>query len=282
MTQGILIFAFNSEGVDYIKMAILSAKRAKKFLNRPVSLVTDSRQYLMENFPNDVSVFDKIIDSVDNTTQTKRFYNGTTEFTKHVWKNSNRVDSYTATPYDETLVIDSDFIINSSFLSYVWEQPNDFLIYTKHNDLAGWRDTREFDFVSEQSIPFYWATVFFFKKSKQNDSFFSLIKHIKENWVYFVKLYQLNSTKFRNDIAVSIAIHMMNGFTQGNFATSIANKLTYTLDRDFLVKQKEQSMTFLVQAKNSTDEYTLVKTTNLDVHVMNKNSLLTVMGDHNV
>ena len=41
-------------------------------------------------------------------------------------------------------------------------------------------------------------------------------------------------------------------------------------------------MTFLVQAKNSTDEYTLVKTTNLDVHVMNKNSLLTVMGDHNV
>ena len=282
MTQGILIFAFNSEGVDYIKMAILSAKRAKKFLNRPVSLVTDSRQYLMENFPNDVSVFDKIIDSVDNTTQTKRFYNGTTEFTKHVWKNSNRVDSYTATPYDETLVIDSDFIINSSFLSYVWEQPNDFLIYTKHNDLAGWRDTREFDFVSEQSIPFYWATVFFFKKSKQNDSFFSLIKHIKENWVYFVKLYQLNSTKFRNDIAFSIAIHMMNGFTQGNFATSIANKLTYTLDRDFLIKQKEQSMTFLVQAKNSTDEYTLVKTTNLDVHVMNKNSLLTVMGDHNV
>ena len=282
MTQGILIFAFNSEGVDYIKMAILSAKRAKKFLNRPVSLVTDSRQYLMENFPNDVSVFDKIIDSVDNTTQTKRFYNGTTEFTKHVWKNSNRVNSYTATPYDETLVIDSDFIINSSFLSYVWEQPNDFLIYTKHNDLAGWRDTREFDFVSEQSIPFYWATVFFFKKSKQNDSFFSLIKHIKENWVYFVKLYQLNSTKFRNDIAFSIAIHMMNGFTQGNFATSIANKLTYTLDRDFLVKQKEQSMTFLVQAKNSTDEYTLVKTTNLDVHVMNKNSLLTVMGDHNV
>ncbi len=282
MTQGILIFAFNSDGVDYVKLAILSAKRAKKFLNKPVSLVTDSKQHLIDNFPNDVAVFDKIIDSVDNTTQTKRFYNGVTEFTKHVWKNSNRVDSYTATPYDETLVIDSDFIINSSFLSYVWEQPNDFLIYTKHNDLAGWRDTREFDFVSEQSIPFYWATVFFFKKSKQNDSFFSLIKHIKENWIYFVKLYQLNSTKFRNDLAFSIAIHMMNGFTQGNFATAIANKLTYTLDRDFLIKQKDQSMTFLVQAKNSTDEYTLVKTTNLDVHVMNKNSLLTVMGDHNV
>ena len=52
MTQGILIFAFNSDGVDYIKMAILSAKRAKKFLNKPVSLVTDSKQHLMENFPN--------------------------------------------------------------------------------------------------------------------------------------------------------------------------------------------------------------------------------------
>jgi hypothetical protein len=92
-------------------------------------------------------------------------------------------------------------------------------------------------------------------------------------------LYQLNSTKFRNDIAFSIAIHMMNGFTKGNFATPIANKLSYTLDRDFLVKQNDQSMTFLVQAKNSTDAYTLVKTNNLDVHVMNKTSLLSVMGD---
>ena len=282
MTQGILIFAFNSDGVDYVKMAILSAKRAKKFLNRPVSLVTDSKQHLMDNFPNDVAVFDNIIESIDNTTQTKRFYNGSNTFTKYVWKNSNRVDCYTATPYDETLVIDSDFIINSSFLSYVWEQPNEFLIYAKHNDLAGWRNTSEFEFVSEQSIPFYWATVFYFKKSKHNESFFSLIRHIKENWIYFVKLYQLNSTKFRNDIAFSIAIHMMNGFTTGNFATPIANKLTYTLDRDFLIKQNDQSMTFLVQANNSTDTYTLVKTANLDVHVMNKSSLLNIMGEHDV
>lgn len=282
MTQGILIFAFNSDGVDYIKLAILSAKRAKKFLNKPVSLVTDSKQYLMDTFPNDIAVFDKIIDSTDSTTQTKRFYNGTSEFKKHVWKNSNRVDCYAVTPYDQTLVIDSDFIINSSFLSYVWDQPNEFLIYDQHNDLAMWRDTSEFEYVSEQSIPFYWATVFFFKKSKLNESFFTLIKHIKENWIYFVKLYQLNSTKFRNDIAFSIAIHMMNGFTKGDFATPIANKLSYTLDRDFLVKQTAQSMTFLVQAKNSVDSYTLVKTNNLDVHVMNKTSLLSIMGEHNV
>jgi hypothetical protein len=39
-------------------------------------------------------------------------------------------------------------------------------------------------------------------------------------------------------------------------------------------------MTFLVQEKNSADSYTLVKTNNLDVHVMNKNSLLTVMGGY--
>ena len=280
MTQGILIFAFNSDGIDYVKMAILSAKRAKKFLNKPVSLVTDSKQHLIVNFPNDIGVFDTIIDSIDNTTQTKRFYNGVGEYTKYIWKNSNRVDCYAISPYDETLVIDSDFIINSSFLSYVWKQPSDFLIYTDHHDLAGWRDTSEFEYVSEQSIPFYWATVFFFKKSKLNENFFLLIQHIKENWIYFVKLYQLNSTKFRNDIAFSIAIHMMNGFTQGDFATPIANKLTYTLDRDFLIKQKDQSMTFLVQEKNSADSYTLVKTNNLDVHVMNKNSLLTVMGGY--
>ncbi len=279
MTQGVLIFAFNNSEIDYVELAIHAAKKVKTHLQKPVSLVTDSRVWLYDKFPNDVALFDKIIDSTDNTAQTKHFYDGSENFKKLSWKNSNRTDCFSLSPYNETLVIDSDYIINSSFLNYCWDQPNDFLIYRTHNDLSYWRNTSEFTYVSEFSIPFYWATVFFFRKTEINKNLFVLIEHIRDNWLYYARVYRLSSTKFRNDIAFSIAIHMMNGFVDGDFATPIANKLHYILDRDILLEVKDNKMLFLVQKQNKNNDYTAIKTDNLDVHVMNKRSLLRVMNN---
>lgn len=280
MTRGVLIFAFNGGSIDYVEMAINSAKRVKAYLNKPVSLITDSKEHLFQKFPNDAQIFDKIIDSVDINTQEKRFYDGENNFQKNPWKNSTRANAYELTPYDETLVIDSDFIVSSNFLNYCWDQYNDFLIYDEHCDLSGWRNTDEFRYISNRSIKFYWATVFFFRKSNLNECFFSLIENIKNNWIYYVSLYKLSSTKFRNDFAFSIAIHMMNGFTNGNFATPLANKLHYVLDRDFLIEINNDTMKFLVQKENQNTEYTVLKVCGLDVHVMNKPSLLRAFKDN--
>jgi hypothetical protein len=277
MKQGLLIFAFNNSEVDYVELAIYAAKRAKHFLNKPVSLVTDSSEWLYKTFPNDVDVFDEIIESVDATTQNKKFYDGANSYSNLVWKNSNRANCFRLSPYDETLVIDSDFIINSSFLAYCWDQSHDFLIYNKYNDLASWRNTSEFDYINQFSIPFYWATVFFFKKTTPTEHFFTLIEHIKDNWVYYAKLYRVPSTRYRNDIAFSIAIHMMNGFTDGDFAMPIANKLSYILDRDMLISATDKKMTFLVNKENTVNQYTAISTNSLDIHVMNKQSLLRVI-----
>jgi hypothetical protein len=277
MTQGVLIFAFNNSEVDYVELSIYAAKRVKRFLNKPVSLVTDSSEWLYKTFPNDVDVFDKIIESVDTTTQVKKFYDGADSYSNLVWKNSNRANCFYLSPYDETLVIDSDFIINSSFLEYCWDQNHNFLIYNKYNDLASWRNTSEFDYINQFSIPFYWATVFFFRKNSTTEHFFTLIEHIKDNWVYYAKLYRVPSTRYRNDIAFSIAIHMMNGFTSGDFAMPIANKLSYILDRDILISATDNKMTLLVNKENTVDQYTAISTNSLDVHVMNKQSLLRVI-----
>jgi hypothetical protein len=277
MTQGVLIFAFNNAEIDYVEIAIYAAKRVKQFLNKPVSLVTDSVDWLHTKFPDDVEVFDQIIESIDETTQVKKFYDGASKHSNLVWKNSNRANCFDLSPYEETLVIDSDFIINSSFLEYCWHQPHDFLIYNNYNDLAIWRDTSEFDYINQFSIPFYWATVFFFRKNTTNKHFFTLIEHIKENWKYYAKLYRVPSTRYRNDIAFSIAIHMMNGFTTGNFATPIANKLNYLLDRDILIDVLPNKLTALINKENTSDQYTAISVNSLDVHVMNKQSLLRVI-----
>jgi hypothetical protein len=73
---------------------------------------------------------------------------------------------------------------------------------------------------------------------------------------------------------------MMNGFTTGDFATPFANKLHYVIDRDILIDAVDNKMKFLLQ-KELTNEYTALTTEALDVHVMNKRSLIRVIrGEH--
>lgn len=267
MTQGILVFALNNGSVDYVKLATDIAARANKYLGMPVSIITNA------DVPDD-HPFDKIIPLEDNTPNVKAFYDGAEKYTRVAWKNTTRYTAFDLTPYDDTLVIDADYVINSSTLKYCWDQPEDFLIYQKSFDLTTWRDNREFDQINEYSIPFYWATVFFFRKTQYTRSFFDLIDHIRSNWGYYRLLYQIRTTTFRNDYAFSIAIHMMNGFTEGSFAGALPGKLFYTLDTDVLLSRTDDSMTFLVQKSQGSTEYIPARTQRVDVHVMNKFSLL--------
>lgn len=266
MTKGVLLFAQNNKSVDYVKLASFAASRVVKYLNVPVSIVTN------DQVTSDI--FDKVIPVSDDAGYyTKYFYDGT-EKQKLSWKNTTRVQCYDITPYDETLVLDVDYILNSSTLSYCWNQPRDFLIYQSSFDLAQWRNQTEFDFVSEYSIPFYWATVFWFKKTPVTESFFNIVADIKSNWEYYKAIYQIHSTNFRNDYAFSIALHMMNGFVTDSFSGHLPGKMFYTLDQDILTSIDNTSMQFLVQKKNDPSNYIPVKTKGVDVHVMNKMSLL--------
>lgn len=268
MSKGILIFAYNNQEIDYVKMAIFAAAQASKFLNVPVSLVTDNKELSEET----LTVFDNVIILKDDLLQSKRFYDGDDSFKLLHWKNFTRINAYNITPYDETLVIDSDFIINSNFLKYCWDQNNDFLIYDKCFDLCKNRKTTEFDFISDFGIKFYWATVFFFRKTEKNQLFFCLLDKIKQDWDYYSRVFYIPTRKFRNDFAFSIAIHMMNGFTDGDFATLIANKLWFVNDRDLLLSHVDNRMTFLVLDNNK--KYSPVSVVEKDIHVMNKFSLM--------
>ena len=269
MTRGVLIFAQNNSEIDYAKISLYAAQRVEQYLNVPVSLVTDSKDWLLQSQPTAKTVFDRIITINADTSQTKKFYDGTLAAKTLTWKNLSRSDCYDLTPYDETLVIDSDYIISSNTLSKIWNNVNDFLIYQDSFDLAQWRDDSSFQYLNQTSIPFYWATAFYFKKSTANQAFFNIVKYIKSNWSYYRSLYNIDSVVFRNDFAFSIAIHMMGE----EFAKPLPGKMNYTLDRDVLVDIKNSALQFLVEKKNYSGEYVATKTNNLDMHVMNKYSL---------
>jgi hypothetical protein len=269
MTNGAVIFAQNNGTVDYIKIATYSAKKIQEHLDIPVTLITDTPEQVLES-----NVFDKIIIINNDNTQLKKFNDGALSSKQLEWKNFSRSQIYNLTPYDKTLVVDSDYIINSSVLKSAFSIDSDFQIYQNSFDLAGWRNTSSFERLNQYAIPFYWATVFVFEKTTITNTFFDLILHIKDNWQYYRLLYTIDSTAFRNDFAFSIAIHIMNNSTLGDFATILPGNMTYILDKDLLVSAVDNKMQFLVEKEGHHGEYFLVKTTGLDVHVMNKHSLL--------
>lgn len=272
MTTGAVIFAHNNPGIDYTKMANFAAGRVKEFLDIPVSLVTDNPKWLLDQYPN--HNFDKVIElAVTGPVNYKMFADGTLYDRRLPWVNTTRNQIYNLTPYDKTLVLDSDYIINSKVLKIALERDELFQIYHESLDLAGWRDNTYFKRINTYSIPFYWATAFVFQKDPIVELFFDLISYIKENWIYFRTLYNIDVAMFRNDFAFSIAIHIMNGKTNGEFATPLPGTMTYILDRDLLLDIKGTDLKFLVEKQNHLGEYLAVKTSGIDVHVMNKISL---------
>lgn len=271
--NGAVIFAHNNASVDYIKLAIFSANRVKQHLDIPVSLITDDKNWLDQKYPN--HPFDQII-SVPRSevTQTKNFNDGTLSTKMLEWKNFTRSQIFSLTPYDRTLVLDSDYIINSSVLKSAFLNDYNFQIYKNSMDLADWRNTSDFQRISIYSIPFYWATAFVFQKNIIMESFFNLIEYIKHNWIYFKTLYAIDAPAYRNDYAFSIAIHIMNGKTDGDFAIELPGKMIYSLDKDILISANNNQMQFLIEKQKYLGEYTAIKTEGIDIHVMNKFSLM--------
>ena len=272
MTVGAIIFAQNNSSIDYTKLAVYSASRVIKYLEIPVTLITDNKQWLEKNYSS--HPFDNVIEiSPTDNNQQKRFYDGALSSKILDWKNLSRSSVYDLTPYETTLVLDSDYIINSSILKKSFSNIHDFQIYKKSFDLAGWRNASEFDRINQYSIPFYWATVFLFRKSLLTQTLFDLIKYIKSNWLYFRVLYNIDSEIFRNDFAFSIAINILNGKTNGEFAVELPGTMTYVTDKDILLKIQDSQMNFLLEKEGHLGEYIAAKTSALDVHVLNKYSL---------
>lgn len=268
MTNGVLCFAHNNGKVNYIKQAQFLAKRVKQHLNLPTTLVTSTPQGLDDN-----TVFDQVIKIADDNNNVKRYYNGSLHHQRLPFKNNDRVRSYELSPYDTTLVLDTDYIVCNNVFNNAFNSIHDFQIYKNGIDLCDWRKHKEFDYINNTGIPFYWATCFCFTKTQETKIFFNLLQHLVRNWKHYDQVYNLGSRNFRNDHVFSIAIHMMNGFTDGNWAKTLPGKMFYTLDRDIVKTIKDNSLTFLLQKENYVGEYILASTKDCNVHVMNKFSL---------
>ena len=273
MSNGVILIANNNETIDYVKQAMFLAERIRKYMNVSVSIITDSPKYLQENF--DTSNIDKVLTIDYKSTYNKRFYfDGAMAHKRLQFKNHSRSLAYDLSPYNKTIVMDTDYIVSNDTLCKCFDSAYDLMMFKDCVDLSGVRDMHEFTYVSDKSVAFYWATVVYFEKNKKNKTFFDLVSHIEQEWNHYKKIYQINNAMFRNDFAFSIAAHIMQGFQPGNeIVKPLPGKHFFTTDKDILWKMKEDYMMFLVEKKDHLGEYTPISTQGLNIHVMNKFSL---------
>jgi len=188
MTTGALIFASNNEKIDYVAMAKWSAKNIERHLGIPTHIVLGTE---------------------DPTGNTRYFSDvGTVN-----WHNLNRMDAYTASPWDQTLVLDADYVVASNQLKTLLNAEQDFLAHRWAYDVTGLDNFTGLNYFGEHSMPMWWATVMMFRKGKQAQLIFDTMRMIRDNWNHYKNLYKNVSPNYRNDHAMSIALSVVNGHT---------------------------------------------------------------------
>lgn len=268
MSKGVLLFAFNNADINYIKQAVFCAKRVREYLDLPTSLVTD-----IELNQSDRQFFDKVISCNKEFVYSTKTYRNGTDRKSLSFKNIARIMSYDYSPYDETIVLDTDIIICNDQYNKCFQQNRDILLYSNALDIAGYRDYSEFDWISDAGCKFYWATCIFFRKTVKSKIFFDLLKHLHENWNHYNFTYQIGSSVFRNDHCFSIAVHILNNNMPGNYIGEFPGTLYYSTDKDHVKKIAGEDILVYAEKQNMNGSYFPIKTKGLNVHCMNKYSL---------
>ena len=276
MKKGILIYAHNNRTVDYALMSLISGGLAKKNLQVPASLVTDQStiSWMKESniYTKAQEIFEHIFEVDRPQTNNQRRLNDGLENTVIPFINSNRCSAWNLTPYDRTLLIDSDFLILSNNLSEYWDIDDDVLIGDSINDIYDQRRLGYLDrYVSETGVKLYWATTVMFTKNERSKFFFDTVNYIRENYKHYADLFRFNDQQYRNDISFSVAKHILEGF-ETNQRILLPPVLT-ALDRDMLCDVKDNRLTFLIN-HNLDSNFCAATISNIDVHVMNKQSII--------
>lgn len=268
MTRGVLLFAFNSPKCNYFEMAEYTAKRINHFLNLPVTVVTDEQS--ISDVPK--YNFDDII-IVDPDISNKR--------DRNIWINKGRFQAYKLSPYDETLLLDTDYMVNSDRLNLLFELPTDFCCHDSTSFLMIPDAVQEV--LSVYSFNTLWATVIKFSKTKRVQQIFECLEMVQKNYDHYANIHNFIGGLYRNDYALTLALRIVNGHT--SLKSDIIPWNLVHVGRNTIV-YKESSDEFNTKFTVMYDswkrgkirkEYCII--TDTDFHVMNKDNFVELIHD---
>lgn len=268
MSKGVLLFAFNSPKFNYYSMAVATAKRINHFLDLPVTVVTDE-----ESIPNEITyTFDNTIKVVPDK-QNRRDWG--------VWINKGRYQAYDLSPYDETLLLDTDYMVNSNKLLTTFNLPTDFCCHDTTSFLMHPGVPQEM--LSVYSFNTLWATAVMFKKTKRAEQIFKCLELVQKNFDHYANIHGFISVTFRNDYALTLATRIANGHT-----TPIEDIIPWNLlhagknTSIYRNHDDEFNTEYTVMFDNWNrgkirKEYITIK--DMDFHVMNKENFMELISE---
>jgi hypothetical protein len=266
MKTGALIFAFNNEQTDYIQLAAWSASNIRRHLGIPVAVVTD-------NINNDFvrSNFDCVIAASAESGGSRHFDDYGQSVT---WHNAARTNAYQLTPWEQTLVLDADYVVSSDRLKTLFSVDCDFLCHKNAYDISSGHLLNNLNSFGDYQFPMWWATVMLFRRSNTAEYIFDAMQMIKQNWQHYRDLYSINNKTYRNDFALSIALGIVSGHTlqvdsiPWNLASTMPEHTVVELEQDY----------YQIEWRTPAGQHQYMGFADKDMHVMGKHSLEKIVG----
>lgn len=199
MTRGIVVVAQNNKTENYVEQACLLAMSLSiTNTDTPISIMTD------DDVPTEYqSLFDKIIPIPwSDSAKTSQ------------WKIENRWKVYHVTPYDETIVMDTDMLVLQDISNW-WKVLENYPlffttnVYTYRGELVDNNYYRK-TFVSND-LPNIYTGFYYFKKNDTSLKFFEWLELIIKNWeLFYGQLATKDYPKWCSiDVSAAIAIKIM-------------------------------------------------------------------------
>ena len=241
-SKGVILFAVNTDTVDYVRIAEQATRLIEHTLNLPTTIITDT--------------------GVESISNIRTGYAGGAQ-----WKNGSRYRAYELSPYDETILLDSDYLQFDTSLLNILETTIDYRLM-HHNQSPTKSMSGN---MGQLSLDYVWATAITFKRTDKTKALFDLVGRIERNYAYYRKLYHIRERNFRNDYAFAIANNIISGYT-----TDLAQSIPFTmLTIDKLVKNiKITGEKMIIREENIA--HVIAKQ---NVHIMDKDYLLSADFD---
>lgn len=274
------MFAYNNDEIDYIGLAAMNSRLIQHNMGlepKQITIVTNRASYdflekkLGKEYMDATGQFVFVEKDLKFKRTNMRMFRDTSHnLQKLSFYNKGRCDAYELSPYDETILLDADYLVLSDALNQCWGHNNELMMNYHYIDVVRGREYRDLDRVHALGITMYWATVVYFTRSPLCESFFNVAKHVEKESEYYRELYKIQGNIHRNDHSFSIAAHMVSGY-QDKGLPQLPVKLFKSFDIDDVERVIDlNDLLLMVEKPSQPGNYVGLRWKDRDIHIMNK------------
>jgi hypothetical protein len=206
VTRGVLIFAHDNTSVRYSLLASACAALVRANMGCKVALAADHHTLQRVRDEGLLRAFDHLI-KVSSTTGGRRLYGGQVAD----YLNASRPSAYRISPFDETILMDADYMVLDDSLNHCWGSNQDIMIARDAVMLDHLPAEGPDAWVSRDGLRMAWATVLYFKRTDRAAKLFEIMDHVRVEREYYSAAFRLPEGPFRNDHALAVAVHVLQG-----------------------------------------------------------------------